>query len=328
MHRDEDLGRRDDIYSLLFMFIELHSGLPWQEDKNKDDISSKKLYFEEHPAELAKILPAELDGNFPALRLLTFYSRPNYRTVYEGLLAIMKRCRVKMTDRYDFETESEHAAWVSAEGLKGNLREVMQGLARLDSTVVDIDTKVAQLSLSSQKVFTAQKWTSDLLKVETRTLEDDSGRRATRGPEPEAPKTYQPINLGRGFASVGAANHPLGCCCGQCGLMASQAHSAAQASTQQARKKVAAALRDVDAIRAVLLRLDDKLSSTSAELTYADALREFELATFTENYPLEVARVVPSGSERLNDENPALDEDHFIEYDPTANSSTMVIRKS
>ncbi|CAJ0566144.1 unnamed protein product, partial [Mesorhabditis spiculigera] len=112
MHRDEDLGRRDDIYSLLFMFIELHSGLPWQEDKNKDDISSKKLYFEEHPGELAKFLPAELDGNFQALRLLTFYSRPNYRTVYEGLLAIMKRCRVKMTDRYDFETEAEHAAWV------------------------------------------------------------------------------------------------------------------------------------------------------------------------------------------------------------------------
>ncbi|CAJ0573532.1 unnamed protein product, partial [Mesorhabditis spiculigera] len=60
-------------------------------NRDKDDISSKKLYFEEHPGELAKFLPAELDGNFQALRLLTFYSRPNYRTVYEGLLAIMKR---------------------------------------------------------------------------------------------------------------------------------------------------------------------------------------------------------------------------------------------
>lgn len=36
-------GRKDDVWSLLYMLIEMHCGLPWQKDKDKRVIEMKKL---------------------------------------------------------------------------------------------------------------------------------------------------------------------------------------------------------------------------------------------------------------------------------------------
>lgn len=43
VHDRLEQGRRDDIWSVLYMLIELHCGLPWQHDRDKKLIEAKKL---------------------------------------------------------------------------------------------------------------------------------------------------------------------------------------------------------------------------------------------------------------------------------------------
>ncbi|VDM67368.1 unnamed protein product [Strongylus vulgaris] len=68
VHEKKEQGRRDDLWSLYYVFIELHCGLPWQtlRDKQKIDYAS--------------------------------------RMFYNGLVAVMKRVGAKASDPYDWET--------------------------------------------------------------------------------------------------------------------------------------------------------------------------------------------------------------------------------
>ncbi|CAJ0949969.1 unnamed protein product, partial [Mesorhabditis belari] len=114
MHRDEDLGRRDDIYSIMYILLEFNVSLPWQFEKDKDKVQNLKWFYEDNPKKLSTMLPAELGEVLPHLRQLTFYSRPNYSILYDGLLAVMKRHRVTLNDRYVHEPEDLYKEWVKA----------------------------------------------------------------------------------------------------------------------------------------------------------------------------------------------------------------------
>lgn len=50
-------GRKDDIWSLIYILIEMHCGLPWQKEKNKKKLQIKKM----------TITDKELFRNFPGI---------------------------------------------------------------------------------------------------------------------------------------------------------------------------------------------------------------------------------------------------------------------
>lgn len=57
VHLKMEQSRRDDLWSLLYMCIELHCGLPWQDVKEKTKLEHMKFMDDE---KLIKRLPCEL----------------------------------------------------------------------------------------------------------------------------------------------------------------------------------------------------------------------------------------------------------------------------
>uniref|UniRef100_A0A1I7Y7H9 non-specific serine/threonine protein kinase n=1 Tax=Steinernema glaseri TaxID=37863 RepID=A0A1I7Y7H9_9BILA len=111
MHEKKEQGRKDDLWSWLYMLIEAHCGLPWQNDRDKERIETKKLNIADDV--LMKNFPEELHCVPKHLRTLDYYSRPDYSMIYNALLALMKKHSIKYTDPYDWETNTSCAALLS-----------------------------------------------------------------------------------------------------------------------------------------------------------------------------------------------------------------------
>ncbi|CAD5215401.1 unnamed protein product [Bursaphelenchus xylophilus] len=79
VHSRQEQGRRDDVWALVYVMVELADKLPW---------TGKK----------AKWLDI-----FTHIRNLTYEDRPNYRLIYDKLLATMTRLKTTFTDLYDWE---------------------------------------------------------------------------------------------------------------------------------------------------------------------------------------------------------------------------------
>lgn len=83
-HLSRDLGRRDDLWSLLYVLIEFANGsLPWRKIKDKDQIGEMKI--ELNKAELVLDLPSEFLAFMQHLQSLQYEDRPDY-TYLRGLL--------------------------------------------------------------------------------------------------------------------------------------------------------------------------------------------------------------------------------------------------
>eukprot|EP01095_Lingulamoeba_sp_RSL-Kostka_P009247 TRINITY_DN3185_c0_g2_i1.p1 TRINITY_DN3185_c0_g2~~TRINITY_DN3185_c0_g2_i1.p1 ORF type:complete len:360 (-),score=83.43 TRINITY_DN3185_c0_g2_i1:234-1313(-) len=76
-HQSKDLGRRDDLWSLLYVLIEFSKGqLPWRRIKDKDKVGEMKLKYNND--ELVADLPHEFLLFMQHLQTLTYEDRPNY----------------------------------------------------------------------------------------------------------------------------------------------------------------------------------------------------------------------------------------------------------
>ncbi|GMT33177.1 hypothetical protein PFISCL1PPCAC_24474, partial [Pristionchus fissidentatus] len=105
VHDKMEQGRRDDIWSLFYVLIELHCGLPWQDVREKDKIEYVKCHYRDD--HLMQNMPRELRGVIPALRKLDCYGRPDYASIHQALVAVMKRYKVGYDDLYDWERDSD-----------------------------------------------------------------------------------------------------------------------------------------------------------------------------------------------------------------------------
>ncbi|KJH46385.1 hypothetical protein DICVIV_07553 [Dictyocaulus viviparus] len=94
-------GRRDDLWSLYYVLIELHCGLPWQTLRDKQKVELVKMHISDK--DLVLNFPVELHAIIPYLRTLDYYQRPDYSMFYNGWVAFMKRVGAKATDPYDWE---------------------------------------------------------------------------------------------------------------------------------------------------------------------------------------------------------------------------------
>ncbi|GMR32173.1 hypothetical protein PMAYCL1PPCAC_02368, partial [Pristionchus mayeri] len=45
MHEEKEQGRKDDLWSWLYMMMDLYCGLPWLETDNKNQIELRKLHM-------------------------------------------------------------------------------------------------------------------------------------------------------------------------------------------------------------------------------------------------------------------------------------------
>ena len=87
-HRHKELGRVDDLWSLLFMLVEFITGtLPWRRTKEKEVIAELKAAHV--GPQLVRNLPREFTPFVEHLMTLSFESEPDYNY----LIGLLNRCR-------------------------------------------------------------------------------------------------------------------------------------------------------------------------------------------------------------------------------------------
>ncbi|CAD5232113.1 unnamed protein product [Bursaphelenchus xylophilus] len=101
VHERKEQGRVDDLWSLMYMLVELLVGLPWSKETEESPLKDIKMntscekLFEKCPPEFNKITDH--------LKELTYEKRPNYRLIYDAFTSAMKRLNVNFSMPYDWE---------------------------------------------------------------------------------------------------------------------------------------------------------------------------------------------------------------------------------
>ncbi|KHJ84572.1 hypothetical protein OESDEN_15712 [Oesophagostomum dentatum] len=102
-HYRKEQGRVDDLWSWLYMLVELHKGLPWRSIRKEEDVRVEK---EKCPVEdLLRTCPEEFRKIHEYLTTLKYEDRPDYYGLYSECWAGLKRVRGSFLDRYEWETE-------------------------------------------------------------------------------------------------------------------------------------------------------------------------------------------------------------------------------
>ncbi|EJW77028.1 CK1/TTBKL protein kinase [Wuchereria bancrofti] len=105
VHRRMEQGRNDDLLSLLYMLIELCSGLPWNAIKDekvllqmKEGITTDKLF---------KKTPTEFTPIYDHLMTLQYKDRPDYKFIYDQFMKGIRRLGTHFVDAYDWEDDKD-----------------------------------------------------------------------------------------------------------------------------------------------------------------------------------------------------------------------------
>lgn len=101
-HMSRDLGRRDDLWSILYILIEFAKGfLPWRKLKEKDEIRDVKINM--NTPELCADLPKEFLQFMDHLQALDYADRPDYDYLIQLLRHRLKLIGCDEHTPYDWE---------------------------------------------------------------------------------------------------------------------------------------------------------------------------------------------------------------------------------
>ncbi|KAH8403618.1 hypothetical protein KR222_009721, partial [Zaprionus bogoriensis] len=101
-HRNREMGRHDDLWSLFYMLVEFVNGqLPWRKIKDKEQVGLTKEKYDHRI--LLKHLPSDLKQFLEHIQALTYADRPDYAMLIGLFERCMKRRGVKEADAYDWE---------------------------------------------------------------------------------------------------------------------------------------------------------------------------------------------------------------------------------
>ncbi|KAL1238071.1 putative serine/threonine-protein kinase [Trichinella pseudospiralis] len=104
-HKQEELGRVDDLWSWLYSVMEMATGrLPWN-DLKKEKLLEAKITF--GVEDTCKILPIEFKEIVLHLLSLTFYDCPNYGFISRMIQNAFKRLGFCKSDPYDWQTAAD-----------------------------------------------------------------------------------------------------------------------------------------------------------------------------------------------------------------------------
>uniref|UniRef100_A0AC34RK80 Protein kinase domain-containing protein n=1 Tax=Panagrolaimus sp. JU765 TaxID=591449 RepID=A0AC34RK80_9BILA len=116
VHEKFEQGRKDDIFSLMYMLIEMHCGLPWQKERTRESLELKKLSCPDHV--LLNHFPTELHGIIFHIRSLNCYNRPDYSMIHNSFLQLMQNLGVNYDDKYAWEDDDVYNKWIEQKPVK------------------------------------------------------------------------------------------------------------------------------------------------------------------------------------------------------------------
>ncbi|XP_073672648.1 tau-tubulin kinase 2b [Garra rufa] len=124
-HKNREMGRHDDLWSLFYMLVEFMVGqLPWRKIKDKEQVGNMKETYNHRL--MLKHLPDEFSVFLDHISNLDYYTKPDYQLLMSVFDNSMKSYNVVENDPYDWErADSEDTLNV------GTLATTAQQLTRL-----------------------------------------------------------------------------------------------------------------------------------------------------------------------------------------------------
>ncbi|XP_056403089.1 tau-tubulin kinase 2 isoform X2 [Hyla sarda] len=101
-HRNREMGRHDDLWSLFYMLVEFVVGqLPWRKIKDKEQVGSIKERYEHRL--MLKHLPTEFHVFLEHISGLDYFTKPDYQLLISVFDNSMKTFGVVESDPFDWE---------------------------------------------------------------------------------------------------------------------------------------------------------------------------------------------------------------------------------
>ncbi|XP_075783361.1 tau-tubulin kinase 2 isoform X3 [Pelodiscus sinensis] len=101
-HRNREMGRHDDLWSLFYMLVEFVVGqLPWRKIKDKEQVGSIKERYDHRL--MLKHLPQEFNIFLDHISNLDYFTKPDYQLLMSVFDNSMKTSGVIESDPFDWE---------------------------------------------------------------------------------------------------------------------------------------------------------------------------------------------------------------------------------
>uniref|UniRef100_A0A3P8X131 Tau tubulin kinase 2b n=1 Tax=Cynoglossus semilaevis TaxID=244447 RepID=A0A3P8X131_CYNSE len=101
-HKNKEMGRHDDLWSLFYMLVEFTVGqLPWRKIKDKEQVGNLKETYDHRL--MLKHLPSEFSTFLDHIMTLDYFTKPDYQLLMSVFDKAMKSHNVLENDSYDWE---------------------------------------------------------------------------------------------------------------------------------------------------------------------------------------------------------------------------------
>uniref|UniRef100_A0A8C2ZSX2 Tau tubulin kinase 2b n=1 Tax=Cyclopterus lumpus TaxID=8103 RepID=A0A8C2ZSX2_CYCLU len=113
-HKNKEMGRHDDLWSLFYMLVEFMVGqLPWRKIKDKEQVGNLKETYDHRL--MLKHLPSEFTAFLDHILTLDYFTKPDYQLLMSIFENAMKSNNVLENDPYDWEKcDSEDMLTITA----------------------------------------------------------------------------------------------------------------------------------------------------------------------------------------------------------------------
>ncbi|OQV13634.1 Tau-tubulin kinase 1 [Hypsibius exemplaris] len=166
-HKNKEMGRHDDLWSLFYMLVEFVAGhLPWRKIKDKEQVGTMKE--EADHALLLKCLPKEFEGFLDHIAGLNYEDTPNYRYLHSIFELCIRKRGIKPNDPLDWEKASFD---VSTENQNSVASNQITGTSILGLPMQSVEVKPSLLRKDSKPIM----------------RENNNANNATNNPGPNKP---------------------------------------------------------------------------------------------------------------------------------------------
>ncbi|XP_048841157.1 LOW QUALITY PROTEIN: tau-tubulin kinase 2-like [Brienomyrus brachyistius] len=101
-HKNKEMGRHDDLWSLFYMLVEFLVGqLPWRKLKDKEQVGKMKEVYDH--SLMLKHLPPEFNVFLDHISGLDYYTKPDYQLLMSVFENSMKAADILENDPFDWE---------------------------------------------------------------------------------------------------------------------------------------------------------------------------------------------------------------------------------
>ncbi|KHN80079.1 Tau-tubulin kinase 2 [Toxocara canis] len=118
-HHKQDLSRKDDLESWVYMVVELTKGsLPWRLITDRAVVQKKKEEARKDRGMFFASCPPQYSDFLTMVDKLEFTTTPQYAELYKILDEIMKTNKVRLKSRYDWEREGDTISSVTSSTMR------------------------------------------------------------------------------------------------------------------------------------------------------------------------------------------------------------------